>query len=186
MVRILSILLLYGFIYAGSPEQDWLPNQYKKEAVQYYDALDSAQWADVYWHDENHGIRNAVYAGMEGSNRPRGKHGDEDSYQDVGINFYTARRFREALDLRDSLRVHAFAANLCAEIDSAKLAGHRKRNHKSNPKWRAKRPVLNATMAYPGGKSWRNRLIYGMVHEARCRELEKRLPRVAFLRGFND
>lgn len=158
---------------AGTP--DWLPNKYKKEAVQYYDGLDSVQWADVYWHVEHHGTRNATYASMEGSNRPCGKHDTEDSYQDVGCWLPTALLFRPANGLRDSLSNHAFAARLSAEIDSSNLAGHKKRPLKSDPKWRAKRPVLNAVMAYHRGKKWRSALVYGMVFTARQRELEKRL-----------
>ena len=167
-----TFIILCGSLFAQA--SDWLPNQYKLDAKEYYDALDSAQWADVKWHVNQHGTRNAIFAGMEGSNRPRDKHDDEDSYQDVGI-YYPAVAAYWPLVLRDSLGIHAYAAKLSAKIDSANLAGHHKRYLETDHKWRAKRPTLNATMAYPGGKFWRNRLIYGMVHEARCRELEKRL-----------
>ena len=180
MTRTLAILLLSGYLYAGSPAEDWLPNQYKKEAIQYYDALDSDQWVDVIWHVDNYGIRQGVFAGLEGSNRQRGKHGDEDSFQCLGVYFQTAQLYQPGVGLRDSLYSHPFVARLSFEIDSSNISGHQKRTIKDRPKWRAKRPVLNATMAYPGGKSWRNRLIYGMVHEARCRELGKRLQREAF------
>ncbi len=147
--------------------------------MKYYDELDSAQWADVWWHVEHYGIRQAVFAGLEGSNRPQGKHRSEPSFQCVGVYYHTAKLYRPARGLRDSLLNHGYTAKLSAEIDSANLAGHHKRYLETNHKWRAKRPTLNATMAYPGGKFWRNRLIYGMVHEARSRELEKR---VKFLR----
>ena len=171
-MRLLLLILTVGHLCA---QADWLPNAYKIEAAKYYDKLDSAQWADVNWHIEKLGIRSAVFAGMEGSNRPRGKHPTESSYQCVGVYYYTAKLYRPVRGLRDSLLSHGYTARLAAEIDSTKLAGHRKRYLETNHKWRAKRPTLNATMAYPGGKFWRNRLIYGMVHEARCRELEKRL-----------
>ena len=173
MRLLLLILTLCTSLYA----QDWLPNAYKLEAVEYYDELDSVQWADVYWHVEHYGTRQAVFAGLEGSNRPRGKHGDEDSYNCLGVNFATALLYRPLKGLRDSLESHIYTSKLAAEIDSAKISGHKKRWLESDSKWRAKRPVLNATMAYPGGSKWRNRLIYGMVHEARCRELEKRLTK---------
>ena len=175
MRLLLITFFLYTFASAGTPAEDWLPGEYKRGAVKYYDALDSLQWVDVDWHVERHGIRNAVYAGMEGSNRPRGKHPTEPSYQCVGINYHAAKLYRSIDGLRDSLRIHEYASKLAAEIDSANLAGHRKRYLENNHQWRAKRPTLNATMAYPGGNEWRSRLIYGMVHEARCRELEKRL-----------
>ena len=170
-MRILLLILTVGHLCA----QDWLPNSYKIEAKAYYDKLDSAQWADVWWHVDHYGIRQGVFSGMEGSNRPREKHGDEDSYQCLGVNYFTALLFRPALGLRDSLLLHGFVAALSHEIDSTKIAGHKRRWLEKDHKWRAKRPILNATMAYPGGKFWRNRLIYGMVHEARCRELEKRM-----------
>lgn len=160
-----------------------MPRKYKLEAVVYYDALDSAQWADVYWHVERHGVRNAVFAGVEGSNRPRGKHRRESSFQCVGINYNAAQLYRPINGLRDSLYIHKYAAELSAEIDSSNLAGHRKRYLETNHQWRAKRPTLNATMAYPGGNNWRSRLVYGMVFIARQRELEKRLK---FLDELNE
>ncbi|KKK83557.1 hypothetical protein LCGC14_2792180 [marine sediment metagenome] len=161
--------------------QEWLPNKYDKGAVKYYDSLDSLQWVDVYWHVDNYGIRQAIFAGLEGSNRPLGKHPDEDSYQDVGIFYETALLYRPAKDLRDSLLSHSFAAKISSEIDSSNIAGHKKRYLVDDHKWRAERPILNATMAYPGGSSWRNRLIYGMVFMARENELIKRLKKCQHL-----
>ncbi len=174
MSRILSILILCGSLYAQAP-QEWLPRKYQIEAVKYYDKLDSAQWADVWWHYENYGIRNAVFAGLEGSNRPRGKHRAEPSFQCVGVYYHTAQLYRPIDGLRDSLLIHEYTAKLSAEIDSANLAGHRKRYLEDNHQWRAKRPALNAAMAYPGGSKWRDRLVYGMAFMARERELQRRL-----------
>lgn len=166
MRSLAAILLIVSMLYPQTP-QEWLPNQYKKEAVQYYDALDQAQWADVHWHVKYYGIRQAIFAGMEGSNRPRGKHGNEDSWQDVGVHYATARLLRSAKGLRDNLRVHAFAAQLSAEIDTDNLAKEYRKH--------STRPELNAAMRYPGGSQWKNRLVYGMAFIARQLELEHRL-----------
>ncbi len=145
----------------------WIPNKYKKEAVQYYDALDADQWEDVFWHAKAFGVRNAVFAGTEGSNRPRGRHGEEDSWQDVGIYYGTARIYFPAQGLRGHLRDHTFAATLSAEIDAGNLTMELHRS--------TLRPALNAAMRYPGGSNWRNRLGYGLTFMARYSELERRL-----------
>ncbi len=165
-MRFLATIIIFCCI-TSAQTLDWLPKRYSREAVKYYDQLDSRQWTDVYWHNKYYGIRQAVFAGMEGSNRSRGKHGDEDTYQDVGVSYGTAKLYRSGRNLRGNLKVHNFAAKLSAEIDSANLAIEFKRG--------SKRPELNAAMWYPGGKKWRSRLKYGMAFTARERELEKRL-----------
>ena len=167
----LSAILLLSWIFASIdlPTNSWLPTAYIVEAEKYYDALDADQWDDIYWHDKHHGIRNAVFAGMEGSNRSRGKHGEENSFQDTGIFYGTARLFRSHEGLLDSLKSHSFAAQLSADIDSSNLEMEYRR--------KSLRPVLNATMRYPGGSKWRGRLVYGMVFTARHQVLEKRLRR---------
>ena len=158
----LTILCLSTALYS----QSYIPNAYRIAAKEYYDLYTESQWQDVRWHIREHGYRNATYASMEGSNIPQGKHPDEDSFQCAGIYYPAARLFRSHGGLRDSLRSHAYAAGLSAEIDSHNLALERKRG--------SLRPELNATMRYPGGSKWRSRLKYGLVFMARQSELKKR------------
>ncbi len=142
--------------------QDFIPPACINEAKAYYAKLDSAQWADVRWHIHYFGYRNAVFAGMEGSNRPRGDHGDEDSHQDSGIYYPTARIYAPDLPeniLRESLQSHFYCASLSYAIDRDNLALEYRRG--------SDRPGLNAAMRYPGGRSWRKRLKYGLAFLAR-------------------
>lgn len=143
----------------------WLPPQYILDAENYYAQCDSAQWVDIVWHYDNYGLLNAARAGMEGSNRPRGQHGDEDSHQDVGININTARLYYDFPTLRDSLKVHAFAANLSAIIDADNLKRFKKK----------KRPLFCALNAYKWGYPKGKDTIYGMATAGRLIVLHRRL-----------
>ena len=166
MKFLFTILLFVSVLYPQMPAEEWVPNQYKKEAIKYYDALDADQWRDVYWHVKAYGIRQAVFAGMEGSNRPGIKHSSDD-HQDVGVSYGTALLYHPPKGLRNLLRLHSFAATLSAEIDAGNLAMELSRG--------IHRPYLNAAMRYPGGSNWRSRLRYGLAFMARYSELERRL-----------
>lgn len=159
-MRHLLLLTLYTTIVIPSPTtgQSYIPPAYIDEARNYYNSLDSAQWADVWWHIEEYDTNNAIIAGLEGSNRSIGKHLMEHSHQDVGFSDGALALFFLGAP-HDSLNSHRWAAMAADSLF--------RYNYSLEVRRESARPLLNAAMRYPGGSSWRNRLLYGLHFMAR-------------------
>ena len=134
----------------GLLKPDWLIQEHVDWAFDYFNACDDDQWEDLRWHlnemPNSYALRSAVHAALEGSNRPRGKHKGESTYQDVGLNKPTAVRMGA-----DPLLIpnHAYAAKFAMEIDLGNIKRNKKKDHK--------RPFFNAHMQYQGLRSWPKR-----------------------------
>ena len=122
-VKYLLVLvnLLYPLQAPFPPKPNYLTQADLDDAVKFYAAMNEAQWDDYWWHFEHYGLRQAILAGLEGSHIPRGRHGAERSYQDLGVSWRTAHHFRSDREVRANIRDHDWVAGVSAQIDNQNL-----------------------------------------------------------------
>ena len=113
--------LLFPVLAPFPPVPGYLTPAELADAETFYADMNEAQWDDYWWHIEHYGLRQAIIAGMEGSHIPRGRHGTERSFQDLGVSWGTAHLFRDRQEVRANINDHNWIAGVSAEIDRDNL-----------------------------------------------------------------
>ena len=137
------------WLYLRCPYQaDTLPDDFP-EAASF-----PSEWRDIRQHlhkmPEHFALRSTVYAALEGSNRPQGKHKGENTYQDVGLHKPTALGMgADSTRLKD----HDYVALFAMKIDSLNIEMNIKKKHIY--------PKYNAYRQYQGRRNWIKRELRG-------------------------